>query len=43
VAHFVNDPQWKTCRPPLIELNAVQEKELISELKASTFSMPDLV
>jgi 4-hydroxy-tetrahydrodipicolinate synthase len=43
VAHFGNDPQWRICRPPLIELNAVQEKELISELKASTFSMPDLV
>src|SRR5713101_821170 len=42
VAHFVNDPQWKTCRPPLIELNAVQEKELISELKANSFTMPGL-
>jgi 4-hydroxy-tetrahydrodipicolinate synthase len=43
VAHFGNDPQWKTCRPPLIELNAVQEKELIGELKASGFTMPGLV
>jgi 4-hydroxy-tetrahydrodipicolinate synthase len=43
VAHFGNDPQWKTCRPPLVELNANQEKELISELKASGFSMPGLV
>ena len=42
VAHFGNDPQWSTCRPPLIELNASQEKELISELKASGFSMPGL-
>ena len=43
VAHFGNDPQWKTCRPPLVELNQNQEQELISELKASGFSMPGLV
>jgi len=42
VAHFGNDPQWKTLRPPLIELNSVQEKDLISELKANGFSMPGL-
>ena len=40
VAHFGNDPQWKTCRPPLIELTSTQEKELISELKAAGFTMP---
>jgi 4-hydroxy-tetrahydrodipicolinate synthase len=43
VAHFGNDPQWKTLRPPLVELNSVQEKDLISELKANGFSMPGLV
>jgi 4-hydroxy-tetrahydrodipicolinate synthase len=43
VAHFGNDPQWKTCRPPLVELNAAQEQELIGELKASGFTMPGLV
>ena len=42
VAHFGNDPQWHTCRPPLVELNENQEKELITELKASGFSMPGL-
>ena len=42
IAHFGNDPQWKTCRPPLVELNASQEKELITELKASNFTMPGL-
>ncbi|HYT48611.1 MAG TPA: dihydrodipicolinate synthase family protein [Burkholderiales bacterium] len=42
VAHFGNDPRWSTCRPPLIELNASQEKELISELKANGFAMPGL-
>jgi 4-hydroxy-tetrahydrodipicolinate synthase len=42
VAHFGNDPQWKTCRPPLVELNASQEETLIKELKASGFGMPGL-
>ncbi len=42
IAHYGNDPQWKTCRPPLIELNSSQEKELISELNANSFSMPGL-
>ena len=42
IAHYGNDPQWKTCRPPLIELNSSQEKELISELKANGFAMPGL-
>src|SRR6188474_190555 len=43
VAHFGNDPQWKTCRPPLVELNENQERELIQDLKAAGFSMPGLV
>ncbi|HVR60839.1 MAG TPA: dihydrodipicolinate synthase family protein [Polyangia bacterium] len=42
VAHFANDPQWKICRPPLVELTAAQEEQLISELNASGFSMPGL-
>jgi len=42
VAHFGNDPQWKTCRPPLIELSAEQDQQLIGELKANGFSMPGL-
>ena len=42
VAHFGNDPQWKTCRPPLIELDASQEKTLITELRAAGFTMPGL-
>ena len=42
VAHFGNDPQWKVCRPPLIELTASQEEQLISELKANGFTMPGL-
>src|SRR5438270_6937379 len=42
IAHFSNDPQWKTCRPPLVELNSSQEEQLIRDLKANEFSMPGL-
>ncbi|HXU41478.1 MAG TPA: dihydrodipicolinate synthase family protein [Burkholderiales bacterium] len=43
VAHFGNDPQWRTCRPPLVELTSNQEEELIRDLKGAGFSMPGLV
>jgi 4-hydroxy-tetrahydrodipicolinate synthase len=42
IAHFGNDPQWTTCRPPLIELTHEQHNQLIGELKANSFSMPGL-
>jgi 4-hydroxy-tetrahydrodipicolinate synthase len=42
ISHFGSDPQWKTVRPPLVELNPDQEKQLISELNANGFSMPGL-
>ncbi|MGQ0544785.1 MAG: dihydrodipicolinate synthase family protein [Betaproteobacteria bacterium] len=42
IAYFGNDPQWKTCRPPLVELTASQEEQLIGELKANGFTMPGL-
>jgi 4-hydroxy-tetrahydrodipicolinate synthase len=42
IAHFANDPQWVTCRPPLVELNENQKQQLVSELKANGFSMPGL-
>jgi len=41
-AHFSNDPQWKTVRPPLFELTAEQERQVITELKAAGFTMPGL-
>ncbi len=41
-AHFGNDPDWRTVRPPLVELTPAQEQQVISELKASGFSMPGL-
>ncbi len=40
IAHFAGDAQWKTVRPPLVELTAAQDEQLMSELKASGFSMP---
>ena len=42
VAHFGNDAAWKTCRPPLVELTANQEEELIRDLKAAGFGMPGI-
>jgi 4-hydroxy-tetrahydrodipicolinate synthase len=42
IAHFGNDPQWTTCRPPLIELTVEQNNQLVTELKANNFSMPGL-
>ena len=42
IAHFAGDAQWKTVRPPLVELSAAQDEQLLSELKASGFSMPGL-
>ena len=42
VAHFANDPAWRTVRPPLVELTRDQEENLLRELKASGFGMPGL-
>jgi 4-hydroxy-tetrahydrodipicolinate synthase len=42
VAHFGNDPQWRTCRPPLVELTEEQQNQLVSDLKANGFGMPGL-
>jgi len=41
-AHFANDAAWRTVRPPLTELEPAQETQVITELKASGFSMPGL-
>jgi 4-hydroxy-tetrahydrodipicolinate synthase len=42
VAHFGNDPQWRTCRPPLVELTEEQQNQLVADLKANGFGMPGL-
>ncbi len=42
VAHYGKQPSWKTVRPPLVALNAEQEKTLLASLKALDFRMPGL-
>jgi 4-hydroxy-tetrahydrodipicolinate synthase len=42
VAHFSNDPEWLRVRPPLVQLSAEQQAQLISELKQINFTMPGL-
>jgi 4-hydroxy-tetrahydrodipicolinate synthase len=42
VAHYSNDPEWLRVRPPLMQLNAEQQAQLLSELKQIHFSMPGL-
>lgn len=40
IAWKSEDPQWAIVRPPLVELDAAQRMELISELEADGFEMP---
>src|SRR5258708_2883151 len=40
IAHFGNDPQWKTCRPPLVELTSGQEEQLIRGPKPAGVTIP---
>jgi 4-hydroxy-tetrahydrodipicolinate synthase len=42
VAHYGNDPEWTTVRPPLVELAPAQQTALLSELTAKGFAMPGL-
>jgi 4-hydroxy-tetrahydrodipicolinate synthase len=42
IAHFGKDSQWRTVRPPLVELEAAQEQSLIAELRSAGFGMPGL-
>ena len=42
VAHFTKDSEWLRVRPPLMQLSAEQQAQLLSELKAINFSMPGL-
>ncbi|HVA55704.1 MAG TPA: dihydrodipicolinate synthase family protein [Gammaproteobacteria bacterium] len=42
IAHFGNDPQWRSVRPPLTGLDKDEESQLIRELKAAKFVMPGL-
>ena len=42
IAHYANDPEWGTVRPPLMELTAAQAKNVIDGLKKLAFTMPGL-
>ncbi len=42
VAYFTSNEIWKRVRPPLVEITARQQENLLAELKARDFSMPGL-
>ena len=42
IAHHGGDSAWMTVRPPLVELNEGQKDNLISDLDAAGFTMPEL-
>ena len=42
VAHYANDPDWRTVRPPLVELTAEQSHKVIEALEKLNFKMPGL-
>ena len=42
IAHYGDDPDWVTVRPPLVELDAEQQADLIERLDAVGFTMPGL-
>jgi 4-hydroxy-tetrahydrodipicolinate synthase len=42
IAHFANDPEWATVRPPLVELTAPQAQAVVDGLLKLGFDMPGL-
>jgi 4-hydroxy-tetrahydrodipicolinate synthase len=42
IAHYANDPEWVTVRPPLTELTATQAKQIMEGLHRLGFTMPDI-
>jgi 4-hydroxy-tetrahydrodipicolinate synthase len=42
VAHYANDPDWVTVRPPLVGLTKTQTKTVIDGLEKLHFTMPGL-
>jgi 4-hydroxy-tetrahydrodipicolinate synthase len=42
IAHYGDDPAWATVRPPLVELDTVQQADLITALDGVGFTMPGL-
>ena len=42
IAHFSGDMGWNRLRPPLVELNAAQEQQLLQGLEKLDFGMPGI-
>jgi 4-hydroxy-tetrahydrodipicolinate synthase len=42
IAHYSNDRDWRTVRPPLVELSESQEKSFLDELENAQFEMPGI-
>ena len=42
VAHYANDPDWVTVRPPLVQITKVQAAKVIADLEKLHFKMPGL-
>ena len=42
IAHYGDDPDWVTVRPPLVELEATERAGVIAELDRRGFAMPGL-
>jgi 4-hydroxy-tetrahydrodipicolinate synthase len=40
IAHYADDRDWQTVRPPLVELTLEQRAMLVSDLAAAAFDMP---
>jgi 4-hydroxy-tetrahydrodipicolinate synthase len=42
VAHHAGDPEWRTVRPPLVELPESERDALLAAVAATGFAMPDI-
>jgi 4-hydroxy-tetrahydrodipicolinate synthase len=42
IAHYAQDPDWMTVRPPLVELTLESRAKMVSELLAAGFEMPGI-
>ncbi|MEX2126489.1 MAG: dihydrodipicolinate synthase family protein [Woeseia sp.] len=42
VAHFADDPDWETLRPPLLPLNGDRKSALLASLRQRNFAMPGI-
>ena len=42
IAHYAGDADWMTVRPPLVELTAEQQAQMIRELDEAGFDMPGI-